>query len=43
MDEGNLPTIDLAHQISYPVIGFFGNHDEKLSPEDADEYNATLS
>ena len=43
MSEGNLPAIDLAPQISCPVIGFLGNDDENLSSEDVDDYGAALS
>ena len=42
MGEGNPPAIDLAGNISCPVIGFFGNDDKYPPPEDVDDYAAAL-
>ncbi len=35
--------IDLAPNITCPVMGFFGNDDGNPSPEDVDDYSAALS
>ncbi len=43
MGEGNPPAIDLASNITCPVIGFFGNDDLNPSPEDVDDYDAALT
>ena len=43
MGEGNSPPIDLAANISCPVIGFFGNDDENPSPEDVSDIGAALT
>ena len=43
MGEGNPPAIDLAPQITCPVIGFFGNDDTNPSPEDVDDYDTALT
>ena len=43
MGEGNPPPIDLAANISCPVIGFFGNDDENPSPEDVSDIGAALT
>ena len=42
MGEGNPPAIDLAANITCPVIGFFGNEDQNPSPEDVDDYAEAL-
>ena len=42
MGEGNPPAIDLARNISCPVIGFFGNDDGNPSPRDVDDYSEAL-
>jgi carboxymethylenebutenolidase len=41
--EGNPAPIDLAGQITCPVIGFFGNEDQNPSPEDVDEMDSALN
>ena len=43
MGQGNSPAIDLASNITCPVIGFFGNEDENPSPKDVDDYSDALS
>jgi carboxymethylenebutenolidase len=43
MGEGNPPAIDLAANITCPVMGFFGNDDQNPSPEDVDDYAEALS
>jgi carboxymethylenebutenolidase len=40
--EGAVAPIDLAANISCPVLGFFGNDDQNPSPEDVDDYEAAL-
>ena len=43
MGEGNPRAIDLAANITCPVIGFFGNEDQDPSPKDVDDYAEALS
>jgi len=43
MGEGNPSAIDLAANITCPVMGFFGNEDQNPSPEDVDDYAEALS
>ncbi len=43
MGEGNPPPIDLAANISCPVIGLFGNDDENPSPQDVNDIDAALT
>lgn len=43
MGEGNPPPIDLADNITCPVIGFFGNDDKNPTPADVDDYSAALT
>lgn len=42
LGKGNPPAIELTHQMTCPVIGFFGNNDENPSPADVDDYEAAL-
>ena len=42
MGQGNSPALDLASNITCPVIGFFGNEDENPSPKDVDDYGDAL-
>ena len=42
LGEGNPPAIDLAANMTCPVMGFFGNEDENPSPKDVDDYSAAL-
>ena len=42
MGQGNPPAIDLASNITCPVIGFFGEDDENPSLEDVDDYSEAL-
>ena len=37
------PAIDLAGNITCPVIGFFGNEDQNPSPDDVADYSAALT
>lgn len=43
MGAGNPPPIELAGNISCPVIGFFGNEDQNPSPQDVDDYSTALT
>jgi carboxymethylenebutenolidase len=43
MGAGNPPAIDLAPNITCPVIGFFGNDDQNPSPQDVDDLDAALT
>jgi carboxymethylenebutenolidase len=43
MGTGNPPAIDLAPNITCPVIGFFGNDDQNPSPEDVNDLDAALT
>jgi carboxymethylenebutenolidase len=43
MGAGNPPAIDLAPNITCPVIGFFGNDDQNPSPEDVNDLDAALT
>jgi len=43
LGEGATPPIELAGNITCPVIGFFGNDDGNPSPADVDDYSAALS
>ena len=43
LGEGSTPPIQLAGNISCPVIGFFGNEDGNPSPLDVNDYSAALS
>lgn len=43
LGEGAVAPIELAGNISCPVIGFFGNADSNPSPLDVDDYSAALS
>lgn len=42
LGQGNPPAIDLAQQITCPVIGLFGNEDKNPTPEDVDDYAKAL-
>jgi len=42
LGKGFPPVIELANQISCPVIGFFGNEDRNPTPEDVDDYEKAL-
>jgi carboxymethylenebutenolidase len=43
MGAGNPPAIDLAPNITCPVIGFFGNDDQNPSPEDVNDLDTALT
>ena len=43
MGEGATPPIELAGNISCPVLGIFGNEDQNPSPADVDDLDAALT